>query len=207
VITAPERARHPLLRWLTDGWQQPGPLSIWREALGGLSAKHRYVFISDGGHWDNSGVVELLRRRCRTIFAVDASIDEFRLGNLLRLIALARTELGVEFEADGLLLESHDPVVRIRFGYPDDTPDSPAGYLILLRTHIDRNMPSDLVALATDRTGFPRHSTLNQFLCARDVDAYIALGRWLFQQGLNEADLLPSHTHAVRGSQRAGLRF
>ncbi|MEV0388864.1 hypothetical protein [Nonomuraea sp. NPDC050643] len=195
------------LRWLAEHWHQPGPLSTWREALGGLSARHRYLFVSDGGHWDNSGVVELLRRRCRTIFAVDASVDEFRLGNVLRMIALARTELGVEFEADGLLLEAHDPVVRIRFTYPDDTPDSPAGYLILLRTHITQDMPSDLVALATDRTGFPRHSTLNQFLRARDVDAYVTLGRWLFQHGLAEADLLPAQARPVGGLQSAGRAY
>ncbi|MEV0620063.1 hypothetical protein AB0I81_42560 [Nonomuraea sp. NPDC050404] len=192
-------------RWLRSRWHQPGPLSTWREALGGLSAKHRYLFVSDGGHWDNSGVVELLRRRCRTIFAVDASVDEFRLGNVLRMIALARTELGVEFEADGLLLESHEPVLRIRFAYPDDTPDSPSGYLILLRTHINQEMPSDLVALATDRTGFPRHSTLNQFLRARDVDAYITLGRWLFQHGLAAADLLPAQAPAVGGLPAGGV--
>ncbi|WP_043622728.1 hypothetical protein [Nonomuraea candida] len=196
------------LRRLVRRWQQPGPVSTWREALGGLSARHRYLFVSDGGHWDNSGVVELLRRRCRTIFAVDASVDEYRLGNVLRLIALARTELGVEFEADGLLLESHDPVVRIRFAYPDDTPDSPSGYLILLRTHINQEMPSDIVALATDRTGFPRHNTLNQFLRARDVDAYVTLGRWLFQHGLAAADLLPAHAHhAGGGLQNAGRTY
>jgi hypothetical protein len=181
-----------LWRRLVAGWREPGPLTTWREALGHLSIRHRYVFISDGGHWDNSGVVELLRRRCRTIFAVDASVDDYRLGNLLRTIALARSELGVEFEADGALLNSRSPVARIRFHYPDDPFGSPANYLILLRTHICPQMPSDLVALAASSGTFPRHSTLNQFLRAREVDAYVALGRWLLRQGLAAADLLPS---------------
>ncbi|WP_336204381.1 hypothetical protein [Nonomuraea sp. LPB2021202275-12-8] len=193
----PNRLEEHLPRRLVDGWYEPGPLSTWRETVGDLSARHRYVFISDGGHWDNSGVVELLRRRCRTVFAVDASVDEHRVGNLLRLIALARAELGIEFDADGRLLDSRAPVVKIRFSYPDDTRDSLAGCLILLRTHIAVDMPSDLVALDMDRAAFPRHSTLNQFLCARDVDAYIALGRWLFQRGLDAADLLPARTQAA----------
>jgi hypothetical protein len=178
-------------RWAVARWHRPGPLTTWREALGNLSVRHRNVFVSDGGHWDNLGVVELLRRRCRTVFALDASVDEHRVGNLLRVIALARTELGVEFEADGRLLTSHEPVERIPFRYPDDTPDSPASYLVIMRTHVSEEMPSDLVALAADRAAFPRHSTLNQFLSARDVDAYVALGRWLLARGLAAADLPP----------------
>ncbi|MFC4121015.1 hypothetical protein [Nonomuraea zeae] len=179
-------------RWAVARWHRPGPLTTWREALGNLSVRHRNVFVSDGGHWDNMGVVELLRRRCRTVFAVDASVDEHRAGNLLRVIALARTELGVEFEADGRLLTSREPVERISFRYPDDTQDSPANYLVLMRTHVSQEMPSDLVALAADRAGFPRHSTLNQFLSSRDVDAYVALGRWLLARGLAAADLPPA---------------
>ncbi|WP_049565882.1 hypothetical protein [Nonomuraea sp. SBT364] len=196
VPRPPGPAAGRLPRWLVEGWYEPGPLSTWRETIGDLSKEHRYLFVSDGGHWDNSGVVELLRRRCRTVFAVDASVDDLRLGNALRLISLARAELGVEFEADGRLLASHAPVVTIKFSYPDDTADSPAGNLVLLRTHISADMPSDLVALATDGSGFPRHSTLNQFLGARDVDAYVALGRWLFQRGLVAADLPPADVRA-----------
>ena len=113
------------------------------------------------------------------------------------MISLARSELGVEFEADGKLLKSLSPVEKIRFSYPDDTIDSPASYLILLRTHINSEMPSDLVALATGRGAFPRHSTMNQFLSARDVDAYIALGRWLLQHGLAAADLPPPEAHVA----------
>jgi Patatin-like phospholipase len=184
-------------RWFVNGWYEPGPLASWREALGDLSIRHRYVFVSDGGHWDNSGIVELLRRRCRTIFAVDASVDEHRLGNLLRMISLARSELGVEFEADGTLLESRSPVEKIRFSYPDDPVDSPTNYLILLRTHVSPEMPSDLIALATGGGAFPRHPTMDQFLHAREVDAYIALGRWLLQRGLAVADLLPSEAQVV----------
>ncbi|WP_214107643.1 hypothetical protein [Acrocarpospora catenulata] len=192
VVTPEKPAKGSLWQRLAYGWYEPGPLATWREALGDLSVRHRHVFVSDGGHWDNSGILELLRRRCRMVFAVDASVDEFRLGNLLRLISLARTELGVEFQADGRLLQSRSPVEKIRFTYPDDTADSPSAYLILLRTHITQEMPSDLVALATGSAVFPRHSTLNQFLSARDVDAYIALGRWLFHRGLAAADLLPA---------------
>ena len=35
----------------------------------------RYVYLSDGGHFDNSGVYELIRRRCRYIVVCDAGAD------------------------------------------------------------------------------------------------------------------------------------
>jgi hypothetical protein len=181
--------RSGILGALTNGWHEPGPLSSWREALGNLSRDHRFVFVSDGGHWDNTGVVELLRRRCQVIFSMDAATDHRRLANLLRLVTLARVELGIELEVDGHLLESTDPVLRIPFRYPHGQPPDTTSYLIVMRTHIRADMPADLYALGTSSTPFPRHSTLNQFLRAQDVDAYLALGRWLCQQAISEADL------------------
>lgn len=176
---------------LRGGWYEPGPLSSWREALGSLSSRHRFVFVSDGGHWDNSGVVELLRRRCQYIFLVDASVDAQRVANLLRLVSLARVETGVEFDTDGSLLDCTDPVVRIPFTYPTQDTDA-RNYLLVMRTHISPAMPPDLVALGNSTGPFPSHSTLNQFLRARDVDAYLALGRWLFREALDRADLPPA---------------
>jgi hypothetical protein len=46
-----------------------------KELLGWYNAQDRFVFITDGGHWENLGLVELLRRGCTTILCVDASGD------------------------------------------------------------------------------------------------------------------------------------
>lgn len=192
-----QRARDRLPQSIVEGWREPGPLWTWREAFGDVSKDHAALFVSDGGHWDNSGIVELMRHRCRTIFAVDAAVDEMRLSNLLRAISLARTELGVEIGAGSGLLESRAPVLRLRFAYPDEDAATPKNQLIVMRTHLDDEMPADLWALSSS-TGagsgsgtFPRHVTVNQFLLARDVDAYITLGRWLFDKANEEADLPP----------------
>ncbi len=198
--SAKDRIAQALPPYIVEGWREPGPLWTWREAFGAVSKDYECLFISDGGHWDNSGIIELMRRRCQTIFAVDAAVDDMRLSNLLRAMSLARTELGVEVMADSQLLASHSPVLRLRFSYPDEDMDPPKNQLIVMRTHIDPAMPADVVALST-RSGagagtgvFPRHVTLNQFLLARDVDAYITLGRWLFDRAFEEADLFPVAT-------------
>jgi len=185
--------------WLVARWLKPGPLSSYREALGALSRRHRFVFVSDGGHWENSGVVELMRRRCQTIFMVDAAVDSQRLGNLLRLITTARVDLGVEIQADSSLFETTASVLRIRFTYPWEDASSARNYLIIMRTNVSAEMPADLVALSRGSSPFPRHSTLNQFLRARDVDAYLALGRWLFAKGVELADLPPPVNKVTTG--------
>jgi hypothetical protein len=57
--------------------------TVWRSR-----ERRPYVFISDGGHAENLGLVQLLRRRCRLIVVVDAGHDprhEFAdLANALR---------------------------------------------------------------------------------------------------------------------------
>lgn len=56
--------------------RRPG---IWflRELTGVLPADRRYVYGSDGGHLDNLGLLEPVRRRCRTILLIDASGDRW----------------------------------------------------------------------------------------------------------------------------------
>jgi len=174
---------------LARGWHEPGPLGSFREALGNLSIHHHYLFVSDGGHWDNSGVLELLRRRCSTIFFCDAAGDPGRLGNLLRLISLARSELAVEFDSTERLLSDTSSVVRLQFRYPDDPQGAYSRTLLVMRTFISADMPADLVALSRTSSRFPQHSTLNQFLSSRDVDAYVSLGRWLAMAAIRRADL------------------
>ncbi len=82
--------------------------SFWREMrghhprLGCRGEDHpNRLYVTDGGHWENLGLVELLRRGCTEIYCFDASGDDvdsfFTLGEA---IALARTELGVEIDID-----------------------------------------------------------------------------------------------------------
>jgi hypothetical protein len=106
-------------------------------------------------------------------------------------MSLARVECGVDFQADARLLTSAEPILTIPFAYALAGEREFDNYLILMRTHISEDMPADLYALAESLSPFPRHSTVNQFLRAKDVDAYIALGRWLFARAHEAADLPP----------------
>jgi hypothetical protein len=73
---------------------RPGPLYLIKEMMGWNSVNDPYLYVSDGGHYENLGLVELLRRRCTEIYCFDAS-GGTSLSNIGDAIALARSELDV----------------------------------------------------------------------------------------------------------------
>ncbi len=79
---------YPLIWW---------PSYFFRELFSRIGTENNMVNISDGAHIENLGVIELLRRRCRLVVAVDAGADpEFRFEDLENLTVRARNELGID---------------------------------------------------------------------------------------------------------------
>jgi hypothetical protein len=89
-------------------WTKPipnfgvGPLL--NELLARTTDHNPYVNLSDGGHFDNLGVYEMVRRRCQTIVAIDAGADPaFAFGDLANVIRKVRVDFGVSITfPDGL---------------------------------------------------------------------------------------------------------
>jgi hypothetical protein len=86
-----------------DDWTIPGlpgrrRLSYFaREIFAIHPSTARMLLCTDGGHYENLGLVELLRRRCTFIYCIDASGASQPLGDALAgAVTLAREELGVE---------------------------------------------------------------------------------------------------------------
>jgi predicted acylesterase/phospholipase RssA len=75
------------------------------EALGRTNDTDPWVYLSDGGHFDNLGLYEMVQRRCHSIVVVDAGADPscelFDLGNALRKI---RVNLGIPIDLDTSLI-------------------------------------------------------------------------------------------------------
>ncbi len=91
------------LRWRI--WQ-PNLLLLWREAVGRNPVGRKWIYVTDGGHYDNLGLVEALRSSPRRIYVLDASSDpDHSYRALGQAIALARSELGVEIQLDPLAME------------------------------------------------------------------------------------------------------
>ncbi|MCA9713012.1 MAG: hypothetical protein KDK70_44720, partial [Myxococcales bacterium] len=81
-------------RWIAD---RIAPLAcLLAEMRGALRPDTLYVNLSDGGHVENLGAFELIRRNCRVVIAVDAEADpEYGFEGLAALIRYARTDLNV----------------------------------------------------------------------------------------------------------------
>jgi hypothetical protein len=73
------------------------PTYFFYELMSLIGTDNRKLNISDGGHIENLGVYELLRRKCRLIISVDAGADPtFSFSDLENLTIRARNELGVD---------------------------------------------------------------------------------------------------------------
>jgi hypothetical protein len=67
--------------------------------LGRPIRKHPLCFVTDGGHRENLGLVQLLLRRCRLIIASDAGCDPaHRFDDLARALRICDLHLGIRFE-------------------------------------------------------------------------------------------------------------
>src|SRR5262249_48647626 len=112
--------RHPvdIVRWASSHnptdkppwwFGKPGPTYLIREAFKSgreITKAHRrrlrgqgFVFLTDGGHIENLGVYELLRRRCALIIVVDGEADpDLDGGSLVQLERYARIDLDTRID-------------------------------------------------------------------------------------------------------------
>jgi hypothetical protein len=172
---------------------RPRPSYLFRELLGLNSVDAKYLYVTDGGGYENLGLVELLRRGCTEIYCLDASGlgpggAEFEaLGDA---IALARDELSVEISFDEG--EGHNPgelvpeqkdkpakrdVVTATIAYPDtkDGP-GPTGTLVYARNTVIPASPWDAKAHQQTDPRFPNNSTVDQLYTDQKFEAYRVLG-------------------------------
>jgi hypothetical protein len=164
---------------IAAGWREPGAWYVWREAIGTTGRKRKFVYVSDGGHFENLGLVELIRRRCTHILCFDASLDaNGEALDIGRAIALARADLGAEIELDPTPTlndgtgSSAAMVASGRVRYPDGTVAS----LVLARAALTGTATWDLRSFAKRDRLFPNHSTRQQLFTDEQFQAYRSLG-------------------------------
>ena len=166
----------------------------------------RLLLCTDGGHYDNLGLVELLRRRCRLIYCIDASGASQPLSDALAgAMTLAREELGVEITltsqafdmvvGNGQQLTPADSFTNLnarlsksqvttgkicypQVGLRQETP----GVLVFAQADLTPDMPYQLLDFPQLDPGFPNDSTGDQFFNAGQFDSYQTLGYFIGQK-------------------------
>ena len=171
-----------------------GPLHLLYEVFGLTSERNKYVYLSDGGHFENLGIYELVRRRCRFIVATDAGADhdmEFQdLGNAIRK---CRTDLGIEIDLHPVALRSsedtglsnwHCAVGTIH--YDDRHRGQGKGTLLYLKTSMTGDEPEDVHNYRRQSPEFPHQSTGDQFFDESQFESYRKLGHHVALSALEE---------------------
>ncbi|MBX3726879.1 MAG: hypothetical protein KF823_13290 [Xanthomonadales bacterium] len=186
-------------------------LFIAREMLGiGLSERHRHVHLADGGHFDNLGLYELVRRRVPNIVVSDAGADpDLDFGDLGRAIERVRVDFGAEIElaVDSLAREREAGLATrpwrlgtIRYA------DGSAGRILYLRPMMAAGLSADIYTWWRGHPSFPDESTANQFFGEAQFEAYRALGFELAGRllaGAPTQDIVAWFDH-LAGLERAG---
>jgi hypothetical protein len=168
-------------------------------------SSRRHWYLSDGGHFENMGGYELIRRRLPLIIVLDAEGDEdYTFEGLANLTRKARVDFGVEIEfldpADEALppsfgpLESLRPVVTseldprrarshaavARVRYPD--PDGFEGRLVYIKPGVTGDEPIDLREYARHHPAFPQQTAADQFFDEAQWESYRKLGEHIGDQ-------------------------
>jgi hypothetical protein len=155
---------------------------IVNEMFGLTTDTGRYVYLSDGGHFENLGVYEMVRRRCRYIVVSDADCDpncQFEdLGNAVRK---AWIDLGVaiRFRGINVTVRKPDPVDGVYCAIADiwyPEPDAKPGLLLYIKPGYHGTEPADVRSYAALHPEFPHESTAEQWFSESQMEAYRVLG-------------------------------
>jgi hypothetical protein len=171
-----------------------GPLL--REAFGATDDETAFLELSDGGHFENLGLYEMVLRRARWIVVIDASADPKcqleDLGNAMRKVEI---DLGVPivFGPDVSHLKPgakkdnlYCAVAQICYDVVDPVSSAVRGQLLYIKAGLNGTEPPDITQYARTHATFPHESTANQFFNEAQFESYRHLGHHAIRTILRE---------------------
>jgi hypothetical protein len=171
--------------------RRPGPKYLLKEALGMVDECGKYVNVSDGGHIENLGLYELLRRRCKFIVAVDGEADpDMTFGSLVNLQLYARLDMGIEIKMDLDPIRKDDEGLssrrwalgKIRYGPGEE------GVLLYIKSSVTGGEYEYVRAYRAKNPSFPHESTAGQFFTEGQFESYRALGYQIADELFSSAE-------------------
>lgn len=179
------------------------------EALGFTDDTNKYVYLSDGGHFENLGVFEMVLRRCHIVVVSDGAQDQdYRFTDLGNAIRKIRIDLGIPIEfwnmpiRSGWLREERGlywAVGRIRYSCID--PGAPDGLMLYIKPAVYGTEPRDVLEYKKSFPDFPHQTTADQFFDEPQFESYRVLGSHIMDQmcgsGTNQQDVLRLIERAV----------
>ena len=180
-------------------------MPLLNEALGNTDDSYRWIELSDGGHFENLGLYEMVLRRCRRIIVVDADADgEFQFEDLGDAVRKIEIDLGIpitfpDFPHGLPMKKGVDPrniyCIRGEIQYNCVDYSGSNGELLFIKPMLNGSEPPDIRAYAASRQTFPHESTTNQFFSEAQFESYRHLGSWMissyFENAPNNAPPAP----------------
>lgn len=174
------------------------------EMLNMLDEKRRNVYLSDGGHIENLGIYELLKRGCQLIVVVDAEADpSMSFGSLIKLERYARIDLGVRIElpwqqianlteivsdalARGYQVYSQGPHCAVgRIFYENGAE----GIIVYFKSSLSGDEKDYIIDYKKRYPAFPHETTGDQFFSEEQFEVYRALGFHMVDGFFSGSDL------------------
>jgi len=159
------------------------------EATGSSNDRSPWVYLSDGGHFENLGLYEMVLRRCHMIVLSDAGADpKFSFEDLGNAIRKIRTDLGVPIDIENMCMAPRSAdgkfgegryVARATIRYSAVDAEAKDGTLIYIKAGVydDPYFPRDVYNYAQESMAFPHEPTSDQFFSESQFESYRALGR------------------------------
>jgi hypothetical protein len=173
-------------------------LYLWSEISGRLYENSDAVYLTDGGHIENLGVYELLRRRCKVIIAIDAEADaQMNFSGLMTLQRYARIDLGIRIDLPWTPIRERTRALMARNAAradpqsetPEPSSDYPhvaigtvdygggeQGYLVYVKSSLTGDENDYIRDYARRNVSFPHETTGDQFFSEEQFEVYRALG-------------------------------
>ncbi|MGO4440408.1 patatin-like phospholipase family protein [Rhizobium sp. RAF56] len=174
-------------RW----WSNVGTWYFATESAGLLDERKLNVYLTDGGHIENTGIYELLRRRCKVIVAIDAEADpSMTFEAFVKLQVMARIDFGIRIELPWRDIQKktlsvgepssegsaaaktkgpHAAVGIIHYG------ENEKGILFYVKSSLSGDENDYIADYKRRNPTFPHETTLDQFFSEEQFEVYRAL--------------------------------
>ena len=174
---------------------------LLKDIVGYYRLDDHHVHVTDGGHRENLGLVELLRRRCRTIICIDASGDPpGSFATLRQAATLAQIEVAAVVDLRGLPSHADTPaaqpfvVLPVTYG---DGPTKSEGQIVYVWATVCADLPVGLQAFLAEDPRFPQYSTGDQFLSERQFRHLVLYGQEAMRRALADPSVQVAVANAV----------
>jgi hypothetical protein len=171
-------------------WRKENPKSsvplLWKELMGQTADDQPWIYLSDGGHFDNLGLYEIIRRGCRTVVVVDTTADpKFSFSDLGRTLRQIQIDFGLRIDMGSLhMLARSTPatpglycaVGTIKYSELSLGQSGADGQLLYPKPGIYGAEPADVRAYAAANPVFPHDPTATQFFGEAQLESYRSLG-------------------------------